>query len=137
MLSRTSEGARGTLLTLVRTFPKPLAWPMLSDREALELIQVAARHGLAPILAESVERGGSTAVPAETRDALRRAAMIAVAQSMRVRRCLFRALEALARQDGNALLREVDLLDEHAPDYGAVLDDLLASLQHLAVLQLV
>jgi DNA polymerase-3 subunit gamma/tau len=50
---------------------------------------------------------------------------------------VLRMLDALARQDGNALLREVDLLDEHAPDYGAVLDDLLASLQHIAVLQLV
>jgi DNA polymerase-3 subunit gamma/tau len=50
---------------------------------------------------------------------------------------VLRVLEALARQDGNALLREVDRLDEHAPDYGAVLDELLASLQHVAVLQLV
>jgi DNA polymerase-3 subunit gamma/tau len=50
---------------------------------------------------------------------------------------VLRILEALARQDGNALLHEVDTLDERAPDYGAVLDELLASLQHIAVLQLV
>jgi DNA polymerase-3 subunit gamma/tau len=48
-----------------------------------------------------------------------------------------RMLEALADQDGNALLREVDRLDELAADYATALDDLLAALQHLAVLQLV
>jgi DNA polymerase-3 subunit gamma/tau len=46
-------------------------------------------------------------------------------------------LEALVRQDGDALFREVASLDERAPDYGAVLDELLESLQRIAVLQLV
>jgi DNA polymerase-3 subunit gamma/tau len=50
---------------------------------------------------------------------------------------VLRLLAALADQDGNALLAEVDSLDERSPDYGAVLDDLLAALQHVAVLQLV
>jgi DNA polymerase-3 subunit gamma/tau len=50
---------------------------------------------------------------------------------------VLRLLDALANQDGNALLAEVDRLDERSPDYGAVLDDLLAALQHIAVLQLV
>ena len=50
---------------------------------------------------------------------------------------VLRMLEALAGQDGAALLREVEELDERAPDYGAVLDDLLAALQRIAVLQLV
>jgi DNA polymerase III subunit gamma/tau len=50
---------------------------------------------------------------------------------------VLRILKALADDDGNALLSEVDRLDERAPDYGAVLDELLAALQHLAVLQLV
>jgi DNA polymerase-3 subunit gamma/tau len=50
---------------------------------------------------------------------------------------VLRMLEALAKADGNALLAEVDQLDERAPDYGAVLDDLLAALQHIEVLQLV
>jgi DNA polymerase-3 subunit gamma/tau len=50
---------------------------------------------------------------------------------------VLRLLEALAKQDGNALLAEVDRLDERSPDYGAVLDELLAALQHIAVLQLV
>jgi DNA polymerase-3 subunit gamma/tau len=50
---------------------------------------------------------------------------------------VLRMLDALGREDGQALLREVDALDERAPDYGAVLDDLLAALQHVAVLQLV
>jgi DNA polymerase-3 subunit gamma/tau len=48
-----------------------------------------------------------------------------------------RLLEALAQQDGAALLDVVDQLDEHAPDYGAVLDELAAALQRIAVLQLV
>jgi DNA polymerase III subunit gamma/tau len=50
---------------------------------------------------------------------------------------VLRLLSALADQDGNALLAEVDRLDERSPDYGAVLDDLLSALQHIAVLQLV
>ena len=50
---------------------------------------------------------------------------------------VLRLLAALADQDGTALLAEVDRLDERSPDYGAVLDDLLAALQNIAVLQLV
>src|SRR5262252_1352213 len=50
---------------------------------------------------------------------------------------VLRLLEALANQDGNALLAEADRLAERSPDYGAVLDDLLAALQNIAVLQLV
>jgi DNA polymerase-3 subunit gamma/tau len=50
---------------------------------------------------------------------------------------VLRMLEALSRQDGAGLLREVDQLDQAAPDYGAVLDDLAAALQRVAVLQLV
>jgi len=46
-------------------------------------------------------------------------------------------VEALAREDGAALLAEVARLDERAPDYGALLDDLLETLQRIAVLQLV
>ncbi len=47
-----------------------------------------------------------------------------------------RLLRHLAGQDGAALLAEVDALDERAPDYGAVLDGLMANLKHLAVVQL-
>jgi DNA polymerase III subunit gamma/tau len=50
---------------------------------------------------------------------------------------VLRLLGALADQNGKELLAEVDRLDERSPDYGAVLDDLLAALQHIAVLQLV
>jgi DNA polymerase-3 subunit gamma/tau len=50
---------------------------------------------------------------------------------------VLRLLEALAAQDGAALLKETAHLDELAPDYGAVLDDLLEALQRIAVLQLV
>ncbi|HSC16436.1 MAG TPA: DNA polymerase III subunit gamma/tau, partial [Gammaproteobacteria bacterium] len=50
---------------------------------------------------------------------------------------VLRLLAALAKQDGAALLAEVAKLDESAPDYGAVLDELLEALQRIAVLQLV
>src|SRR5690606_34689916 len=50
---------------------------------------------------------------------------------------VLRLIDALARQDGAALLAEVEQLDERAPDYGAVLADLLAVLQRIAVVQLV
>jgi DNA polymerase-3 subunit gamma/tau len=50
---------------------------------------------------------------------------------------VLRIIEALANGDGAAALREVDLLDELAPDYGAVLDELAAALQQIAVLQIV
>ncbi|HEY8521678.1 MAG TPA: DNA polymerase III subunit gamma/tau [Gammaproteobacteria bacterium] len=50
---------------------------------------------------------------------------------------VLRLLDALARGDGAGLLDQVDALDELAPDYGAMLDELLAALQNMAVLQLV
>jgi DNA polymerase III subunit gamma/tau len=50
---------------------------------------------------------------------------------------VLRLLAALAKQDGAALLAEVEKLDESAPDYLAVLDELLEALQRIAVLQLV
>jgi DNA polymerase-3 subunit gamma/tau len=50
---------------------------------------------------------------------------------------VLRLLAALARQDGAALLEEVEKLDESAPDYASVLDELLEALQRIAVLQLV
>ena len=50
---------------------------------------------------------------------------------------VLRLLAALAKQDGAALLGEVENLDESAPDYGFVLDELLEALQRIAVLQLV
>jgi DNA polymerase-3 subunit gamma/tau len=50
---------------------------------------------------------------------------------------VLRLLAALAKADGAALLGEVDKLDESAPDYGTVLDELLEALQRIAVLQLV
>src|SRR5262245_36598029 len=50
---------------------------------------------------------------------------------------VLRLLAALAKQDGAALLAEVEKLDESAPDYGSVLDELLEALQRIAVLQLV
>jgi DNA polymerase III subunit gamma/tau len=50
---------------------------------------------------------------------------------------VLRLIEAIADVDGAAVLAEVDALDELAPDYGAVLDELLAAFQQIAVVQLV
>ena len=53
------------------------------------------------------------------------------------RQHVIRFVQALAAQDGSALMNEVADLDEMAPDYGAVLDELRGVLQRIAVLQLV
>ena len=53
------------------------------------------------------------------------------------RQHVVRFIQALAANDGSALLDEVAALDEQAPDYGAVLDELMGVLQRIAVLQLV
>lgn len=53
------------------------------------------------------------------------------------RRHVVRFVQALAALDGSALMNEVAELDEQAPDYGAVLDELMGILQRIAVLQLV
>jgi DNA polymerase-3 subunit gamma/tau len=50
---------------------------------------------------------------------------------------VLRLIESLAAQDGARLLSEVAHLDERAPDYGTLLDELLEALQRIAVLQLV
>jgi DNA polymerase-3 subunit gamma/tau len=46
-------------------------------------------------------------------------------------------LEALATRDGAGLLDQVDRLDELGSDFGATLDEIMAGLQRIAVLQLV
>ena len=53
------------------------------------------------------------------------------------RQHVIRFVQALADLDGSALMNEVADLDEQAPDYGAVLDELMGVLQRIAVLQLV
>ncbi|MDB5977052.1 MAG: polymerase subunit gamma/tau [Nevskia sp.] len=52
------------------------------------------------------------------------------------RRTLFEILDALGRGDGQALLNGIHKLDESAPDHAALLNDLAAALQRIAVLQL-
>jgi len=50
---------------------------------------------------------------------------------------VIRLIQALSNADGSALMNEVAQLDEQAPDYGAVLDELMSALQRIAVIQLV
>jgi len=52
------------------------------------------------------------------------------------RRTLFEILDALGRGDGRGLLAGIHKLDESAPDHAALLNDLAAALQRIAVLQL-
>jgi DNA polymerase-3 subunit gamma/tau len=52
------------------------------------------------------------------------------------RRTLFEILGALGRGDAQALLDGIHKLDESAPDHAALLNDLAAALQRIAVLQL-
>jgi DNA polymerase-3 subunit gamma/tau len=52
------------------------------------------------------------------------------------RRTLFEILDALGRGDGQALLAGIHKLDQSAPDHAALLNDLAAALQRIAVLQL-
>jgi DNA polymerase-3 subunit gamma/tau len=52
------------------------------------------------------------------------------------RRTLFEIVGALSRGDGQALLEGIHKLDESAPDHAALLNDLAAALQRIAVLQL-
>jgi DNA polymerase-3 subunit gamma/tau len=53
------------------------------------------------------------------------------------RRDAHKLLAALARDDGPGLMAEVAKLDENAPDYGVVLDELGALLQRIALAQVV
>ncbi|HEY5623236.1 MAG TPA: DNA polymerase III subunit gamma/tau [Gammaproteobacteria bacterium] len=50
---------------------------------------------------------------------------------------VIRLLEGLASSNGSSLLDEVASLDEFAPDYASVLDELMGELQRIAVVQLV
>jgi DNA polymerase-3 subunit gamma/tau len=52
------------------------------------------------------------------------------------RRNLFALLDALARGDGPALIEGIQRLDETAPDYAGLINDLAATLQRIAVLQI-
>ena len=53
------------------------------------------------------------------------------------RKHVIRLIEGLSKDDGSKLMKEVALLDEQAPDYGSVLDELMSTLQRIAVIQLV
>ena len=53
------------------------------------------------------------------------------------RKHVIRLIEGLSNDDGSELMNEVALLDEQAPDYGSVLDELMSALQRIAVIQLV
>jgi len=53
------------------------------------------------------------------------------------RKHVIRLIEGVSNDDGLKLMSEVALLDEQAPDYGSVLDELMSALQRIAVIQLV
>jgi len=101
-----------------------------AEAEALHAIARAAdgsmRDGLS-LLDQGIAFGGGTIKEAEVKS------MLGTIDRSHV----LRIIAALASQDGPALLAEVDALDELAPDYGAVLDELMSALQRIAVEQLV
>jgi DNA polymerase-3 subunit gamma/tau len=101
-----------------------------AEPEGLKAIARAAegsmRDGLS-LLDQSIAFGGGTIRETEVKSML----------GTIDRGHVLRIIAALASQDGPVLLAEVDALDELAPDYGAVLDELMAVLQRIAVEQLV
>jgi DNA polymerase-3 subunit gamma/tau len=101
-----------------------------ADPEGLRAIARAAAGSMRDALSlldQGIAFGGGKIDGAETKS------MLGTIDRGRV----LRIIEALANGDGAAVLTEVDLLDELAPDYGAVLDELAAALQQIAVLQIV
>ncbi|MEM9056686.1 MAG: DNA polymerase III subunit gamma/tau, partial [Pseudomonadota bacterium] len=84
------------------------------------------RDGLS-LLDQTIAFGGGRVHEAEVRE------MLGTIDKKHV----LRLLDALARQDGVALLGEVASMDEQGPDYAAVLDDMAALLQRAAVARLV
>ena len=50
---------------------------------------------------------------------------------------VLRLIEAVSSCDGKRLMKEIDALDEHSPDYFLALDQFMATLQKIAVIQLI
>jgi DNA polymerase III subunit gamma/tau len=84
------------------------------------------RDGLS-LLDQAIAFGGGRLRETEVRDML----------GTLSRRDILALLAALAANDANALLDALAALDEKAPDYDAVLEDLLALLQRISLIQLV
>jgi DNA polymerase III subunit gamma/tau len=100
------------------------------ETEALRLLARAAQGSMRDALSlldQAIAFGGANLTAAETRT------MLGTIEQTHV----FDLLEALAARDGKRLLQRVAALDEHAPDYAAVLAELAAVLQRLAVQQAV
>jgi DNA polymerase III subunit gamma/tau len=103
---------------------------VVSEPGALAALAQAAdgsmRDGLS-LLDQAIAFGGGQLREAEVRDML----------GSLSRRDILALLQALAASDANALLDALATLDEKAPDYDTVLEDLLTLLQRIALLQLV
>lgn len=101
-----------------------------SDNQALTEIARAAdgsmRDGLS-LMDQAIAFGGGQLEASEVHDLLGTVAAVSV-QSV---------LQALADGDANALMTELNSLDEQAPDYAAVHDALASALHRIAVCQLV
>jgi DNA polymerase-3 subunit gamma/tau len=84
------------------------------------------RDGLS-LLDQAIAFGGGQLRETEVRDML----------GSLSRRDVLALIEALVQGDGKALLAALNALDEKAPDYDAVLEDLCTLLQRIALIQLV
>ncbi len=100
------------------------------EAAAVTLIANAADGSLRDALSlldQAISYGGGTLRESDVR------AMLGSIEQTHVRALL----EAVANKDGNTLLETVAKLDEQAPDYELVLDDLASFLQRLALIQAV
>jgi DNA polymerase-3 subunit gamma/tau len=100
------------------------------EKPAVDLLAHAAdgslRDGLS-LLDQSIAFGGGEVKDADVRS------MLGTIERTHVKSLL----EALASRNGAAVLKAVAQMDERAPDYGLVLDDLASALQRIAVAQAV
>ncbi len=107
-----------------------LAEGVESENEALVLLSRAADGSMRDALSlldQAISFGGGAVRAADVREMLGSLDMGAVIE----------LIEALARGDAGELLELVESLDEYAPDYQAVLGELVALLQRIALQQAV
>jgi DNA polymerase-3 subunit gamma/tau len=100
------------------------------EKPAVELLAHAADGSLRDALSlldQSIAFGGGEVKDADVRS------MLGTIERTHVKSLL----ESLASRNGAAVLAAVAQLDERAPDYGLVLDDLASALQRIAVAQAV
>lgn len=112
-MARRARGAGSLLLDVVGEAPG-ISLDALSPSEWSALYDVAAWHGILPLLARKLrERGAEPGVPPATRRAIDGAYTVAALRAAALRLQLAEALGALARQGVDAALLKGALVGEH------------------------